>query len=419
MKLPVHNAEGRQVRTLEVDDSVFGIQPNQAVLHQAFVAQRANQRWGTAQTKTRGEVQGSTRKIRAQKYTGRSRQGSNRAPHRVGGGVAFGPRLRDYSQALPKKMRRLAIRSALSGKLADGQLVVLDQFALEAPKTREIVRVLRNVGIQRSALIVTGRPDRTVLASARNLEKTKVLPAAYLNVVDMLNHNCLLMTEEAVRVAEQLWGRRAAALVAEKAPARRARAAKPAAAAVEPAPAPAKAAAKTPARRARAAKPAAAVEAAPAPAKAAVKAPRTAPARAVEAGPASAKAAAKAPARHARAAKAPAAAAEAAPAPAKTAVKAPRSAPARAAKAPSAAKAPAAKAPPAGTKAPAAKAPAAAAKAPAAKAPPAAKKAPAARTAMAKQQPQRPARARAAAQPERAPKPGPRRRTPPSGGGKG
>ena len=211
MKLPVRNAEGKEVRKLDMDESIFGIVPNTAVLHQAFVAQRANQRWGTAQTRTRSEVQGSTRKIRMQKYTGRARQGSIRSPTRVGGGVAFGPRRRDYSQALPKKMRRLAIRSALSGKVADGQLVVIDQLALERPKTKEVLRILRNVGIERSALIVTGRPDRTVLVSARNLEKTKVLPAAYLNVVDMLTHRDLLMTEEAVRVAEGLWGQKGAA----------------------------------------------------------------------------------------------------------------------------------------------------------------------------------------------------------------
>lgn len=211
MKLPVVNNEGKELRTLEVDDGVFGIEPNAAVLHQAFVAGRNNRRLGTAQTKTRGMVQGSTRKIRRQKYTGRARQGSIRAPHHVGGGVVFGPHPRDYSQALPKKMRRLAIRSALSGKVADGQLVVVDRIALEKPKTKEMARVLRNVGVERSALIVTGQPDRTVFVSARNLEKTKVLPAAYLNVVDMLNHQKLLMTEEAVRVAEGLWGRPVAA----------------------------------------------------------------------------------------------------------------------------------------------------------------------------------------------------------------
>jgi large subunit ribosomal protein L4 len=208
MKLPVLSIEGKELRSLEVDDSVFGIEPNGAVLHQAYVAQRNNQRAGTVKTKTRGEVQGSTRKVRMQKYTGRSRQGSARAPHRVGGGVVFGPRPRDYSQDMPKKMRRLAIRSALSGKVADGQLVVIDQLALEAPRTKEIVRILGNLGFNRSALMVTAGPDRGILASVRNLDRTKVLPAAYLNVGDMMNHAGLVMTEDAVRIAEGLWGQK-------------------------------------------------------------------------------------------------------------------------------------------------------------------------------------------------------------------
>ena len=210
MKLPVMSIEGKELRSLEVDDSVFGIKPNQAVLHQAFVTGRNNQRAGTASTKTRGLVQGSTRKMRMQKYTGRARHGGIRAPIFVGGGIVFGPQPRDFGNAINKKMRRLAIRSALSGKVADGELVVIDELSFKAPKTREVQRILHNVGIERSALIVTGQPDRTILASARNIQKTKVLPAAYLNVVDMLNHRHLLMTEEAIKVAEGLWGRKRA-----------------------------------------------------------------------------------------------------------------------------------------------------------------------------------------------------------------
>jgi large subunit ribosomal protein L4 len=241
MKLPVLNADGKELRKVDVDETVFGIEPNGHVLHQAFVTQRANQRAGTANTKTRGEVQGSTRKIRMQKYTGRARQGSIRAPHHVGGGVVFGPRQRSYAKDLPKKMRRLAIRSALSGKVADGQLVLIDQLAFETPKTKEMIRILKNVGIERSALVVTGGSDRMVLASARNLQKTKVLPAAYLNVVDMLNYNKILITEEGVRVAEQLWGSREAVAPAKPA-------ARKAAAKAEAAEAPAEAPAKRPAR---------------------------------------------------------------------------------------------------------------------------------------------------------------------------
>ncbi len=222
MKLAVMNAEGKELRKLDVDDSVFGIKPNGTVLHQAYVRQRNNQRAGTAQTRTRGEVVGSTRKLHRQKGTGRARAGTAGSPTRVGGGTAFGPRVRDYSQAMPKKMRRLAIRSALSGKAADGQLVVIDQLAFETPKTKEISRILSNVGIERSALIVTSESDRSVLASTRNLLKTKVLPARYLNVGDMLNHQSLLMTEDAVRIAESLWAVAGAPKVAKK-PARPAR----------------------------------------------------------------------------------------------------------------------------------------------------------------------------------------------------
>jgi len=226
MKLIVRNAAGTPTKQMEVDDSVFGIEPNMPVLHQAFVTGRNNQRAGTAQTKTRGMVQGSTKKVRRQKYTGRSRQGSNRAPHRVGGGVAFGPVQRSYAQALPRKMKRLAIRSALSGKAADGQLVVIDELTFDAPKTKQLLGILRAVGIERSALVVTAQTDRALLASLRNLPKTKTLPAAYLNVVDMMNHQSILMTEDAVRIAEQLWAVKT--LEKPKAPAKAAEKAAPA-----------------------------------------------------------------------------------------------------------------------------------------------------------------------------------------------
>lgn len=209
MLLVVKNIEGQEVGTIEVEDYVFGLRPNKAVLHQAYVAQRANQRRGTASTKTRGEVKGSTRKVRPQKYTGRSRQGSIRAPHWRHGGVVFGPKPRDYSQRLPKKMRRLAIRSALSGKVADGELVVVDKLEMGRPNTKEMARILRNLGVERSALVVTGEPDRNVYLSVRNLEGKKWLPAAYLNVVDLLHHRHVVMTEAAVRKAEELWGREA------------------------------------------------------------------------------------------------------------------------------------------------------------------------------------------------------------------
>ncbi len=206
MKLPVRNAQGEKLKAIEVDDQVFGIKPNLAVVHQTFVAQRANRRAGSASTKSRGEVRGSTAKIRIQKGTGRARAGSIRSGLRRGGGVIFGPRPRSYGQALPKRMRRLAIRSVLSDKVAEGRLTVVDELALEKARTKDMVNLLGNLGIERSALVVTGEPDRAVHMSARNVEKVKALPAAYLNVVDMLSHRDLVMTAGAVRQCEAFWG---------------------------------------------------------------------------------------------------------------------------------------------------------------------------------------------------------------------
>lgn len=206
MELPIRNAQGQQVGTMEVDERVFGIAPNRHVLHQVLVAQRANLRAGSAATKTRGEVRGSTRKIRPQKGTGHARQGSIRAPHHKGGGVVFGPHPRSYRQRVLKRMRRLAIRSALSAKVADGHLMVLDDLRLERPHTREVVALLHNLEVGGSALVVTAEPDRNALLSVRNLPKVKVLPASYINVLDLLTHRNAVLTAAAVRRAEALWG---------------------------------------------------------------------------------------------------------------------------------------------------------------------------------------------------------------------
>ena len=206
MKLPVRDAQGGKAKAIEVDEQVFGIKPNMAVIHQTFLAQMANRRAGSASTKTRGQVRGSTAKTRPQKGSGHARQGGIRSPLHVGGGVAFGPKPRSYRQALPRRMKRLAIRSVLSGKVADGQLAVVDELSLERPRTKEIAGLLENLGIERSALIVTGGADRMVHVSARNLARIKALPAAYLNVVDMLTHRDLVMTVAAVRRCEELWG---------------------------------------------------------------------------------------------------------------------------------------------------------------------------------------------------------------------
>jgi len=222
VRLTVKNTQGEEVDAIEADDRVFGIKPNRAVMHQALLAHLGNRRAGAASTKTRGEVRGSTAKMRRQKGTGRARMGSIRAPHLTGGGVVFGPRPRSFAQRLPRRMRRLAIRSVLSDKAAEGRLQVLDRLALERPRTKDVAGVLANLEVSGSALIVTEEPERNVFLGTRNLPETKVLPAAYLNVVDMLSHRTLIMTVAAVRKAESLWGgeralRRRAPAAAEQA----------------------------------------------------------------------------------------------------------------------------------------------------------------------------------------------------------
>ncbi len=205
MRVPVRSPSGEIVGEIQLNDSVFGQTPNEAVVHQALVRQLANARQGNASTKTRGEVSGSTAKLFRQKGTGRARQGSIRSPLRRGGGVILGPRPRSYRQAMPKKMRRLALKSVLSAKAAEGNLVVVDEFRLEKPKTKDMVRILEALGVGSSALIVTPEKDESVVKSAGNIEGVKTLPAHVLNVADLLSHNDLVMTVEAVRKVEQIW----------------------------------------------------------------------------------------------------------------------------------------------------------------------------------------------------------------------
>jgi len=206
MQLPVHNAKGEQVSTIDVADEVFGIEPNHGVMHQAFLAVMANRRMGSSSTKTRGEVRGSTAKIRRQKGLGRSRQGSIRAPHHRGGGITFGPKPRSYAQSFPKMMRRLAIRSVLSGKLAAGVLRVVEDIDLRAPRTSAIKALLDANGIDRSTVLATGGPHYQLQLSTRNIEGALAMPAALLNVADLLNHRYLVLEVAAVRTLEALHG---------------------------------------------------------------------------------------------------------------------------------------------------------------------------------------------------------------------
>jgi large subunit ribosomal protein L4 len=206
MKLAVHDLKGQEVRTIEADDLVFGLPPHAAALRQALLAQLANRRAGSANTKTRGEVRGSTRKTRRQKGTGASRQGSIRAPHHRHGGIVFGPKPRKYRQALPKRVHRLAIRSGISAHAQAGTLKVIDSFDMDSPRTKVVVEAMAVFDMPRSALIVTGAPNRNLHLSARNVPGARALPADYLNVADLLSYRGLIMTEDAVRRAEALWG---------------------------------------------------------------------------------------------------------------------------------------------------------------------------------------------------------------------
>jgi large subunit ribosomal protein L4 len=206
VQVPVYSLSGKVVKKIEVSDSVFAVPFNEAVVHQAVIRQKANERQGTANTKTRSEVVGSTRKLYRQKHTGLARAGSKKSPTRRGGGVTFGPQPRSYHQEMPKKMRRLALRCALSAKAKNEELTVLEKLELAHPKTKEMEGILAALGVDSSALIVTGKPEENVVKSARNLAEVKTLPANILNVVDILSYKRLLITEAAVRKAEELWG---------------------------------------------------------------------------------------------------------------------------------------------------------------------------------------------------------------------
>jgi large subunit ribosomal protein L4 len=206
VQVPVYNVVGEVVKNIEISESVFAVPFNEAVVHQAMVRQRADTRQGTSDTKGRGEVAGSGKKLFAQKHTGEARAGDKRSPTRRKGGVAFGPHPRDYGKAIPKKMRRLALRCLLSSKASEGTLKVLDKFVFEAPKTKEMVKVLDVLKLGKTALIVTASPETNMIKSARNIPGIKTLPASVLNVVDLLSYDALVMTEDAVRKAEQLWG---------------------------------------------------------------------------------------------------------------------------------------------------------------------------------------------------------------------
>lgn len=207
MQVPVYNPGGEVVDQIELSQDVFGVPFSDAVVHQAMVRQLANRRQGTASTKERGEVKGSTRKLYAQKHTGRARRGNIKSPLLRGGGVVFGPKPRNYRQSMPKKMRRLALKCMLSAKVREGNMKLVQELSFERPRTREMANVLSSLGSDRSTLVVTAHSMPEVVKSAANLPGVKVVPSALINVLDLLSYEVLIATVPAVRNIEEIWGR--------------------------------------------------------------------------------------------------------------------------------------------------------------------------------------------------------------------
>ncbi len=205
-KVAVYNQEGSKVGEVDLNDSIFGIEPNNHVLFEAIVMQQSSLRQGTSKVKTRSEVRGGGRKPWRQKGTGRARQGSIRSPQWRGGGTVFGPVPRSYSYKLPKKVRRLAIKSALSAKALEESILVVEALTFDAPKTKEFATVLKSLPVGKKALVVTDVPEDNVALSARNIPGVTVIDANSINVLDVVGHETLILTKAAVEKVEEVLG---------------------------------------------------------------------------------------------------------------------------------------------------------------------------------------------------------------------
>ena len=206
MKVDVKNSSGTTVGEIELRDDIFGVEPNVSLMHQAFVRQQANARLGTHKTKTRSEVRGTTAKWYRQKGTGRARHGDRKAPIFVGGGQVHRPQPRDYTKKMPRKMRRLALRSALSAKAIANEIVILDDLSFDEAKTTAMVEVLNNLNIEGSAVVLLPENNTNVQKSVNNLRNVKTLRANYLNVRDLLGHNYVIIPKAAVDILESFLG---------------------------------------------------------------------------------------------------------------------------------------------------------------------------------------------------------------------
>ncbi|MCK4387435.1 MAG: 50S ribosomal protein L4 [Dehalococcoidia bacterium] len=208
MQVPVYNLMGEVTDHLDVRDDIFALPFNTAVVHQAMVRQLANKRQGTAATKARGEVTGSTGKLYRQKGTGRARKGNIKSPLLRGGGVVFGPSPRSYRQSMPKKMRRLALKCLLSAKVREENMMAVEALDFGRPRVKDLVDILSALGVDSNALIVTAQSMPALVKSAHNLANAKVVPSALINVLDLLSYKTLIVTVPALRKIEQIWGRK-------------------------------------------------------------------------------------------------------------------------------------------------------------------------------------------------------------------
>ena len=201
-----YNMSGAKVGESQWNDAVFGVEVNAAVMHQAVVRQLSNERLGTHATKTRGEVRGGGKKPWRQKGTGRARAGSSRSPIWVGGGITFGPQPRSYYKAMPRKARRLAVKSALSDKVNNSELFVIDELKLAAPKTKEVLNILNNFQVGDAKVLFITDGDVNVELSARNIQGVKALPYTNINIFDLLHHDKLFIAEGAIAKIEEVLG---------------------------------------------------------------------------------------------------------------------------------------------------------------------------------------------------------------------
>lgn len=204
-KVTMLNMTGAEAGTIELNDEIFGIEPNQNAVHEVVKNYLANQRQGTQSAKTRAEVRGGGRKPFRQKGTGRHRQGSSTDPSQVGGGVAFAPKPRSYRYKVSKKVKRLAMKSALSSKVQENEIIVLDELKFDAPKTKEMVKVLENIKAQKKALIVMAEKDENVVRSAANIPGVKTVLTSTMNVYEIIHYTNFIVTKDAINKIEEVY----------------------------------------------------------------------------------------------------------------------------------------------------------------------------------------------------------------------